>query len=282
MVPNCWVSKIFRSAQYVDLLSQAYPPQEEEVVAHREMISSQQSLPSPETSNSSSSAAVNPASMEVSQPPPIEDKASGRLETNDGAVGGDFSQSDTPPSSAVDDSKSKEPAQDSQSYGPVRRTRVPSKGGPLTMFRPAAMRHEDFVEVMREVVPSLIENVVQSEDASMSTAKRPAESPEEEPVSKMSKTEDGAALVETAIAYVETACCSHMESQQLWKTFKDTSDGAVEVFINQYFQKRAQKEIPASKNEPMLQARVDQAKVSEWQTLIDKGAVRILSAKESS
>ena len=128
------------------------------------------------------------------------------------------------------------------------------------MFRPAAMRHEDFVEVMREVVPSLIENVVQSEDSSMSTsAKRPAESPEEEPASKISKTEDGAALVETAIAYVEAACCLQTESQQLWKTFKDTSDGAVEVFINQHFQKRAQKEIPASKDEPMLQARVDQA-----------------------
>jgi hypothetical protein len=32
----------------------------------------------------------------------------------------------------------------------------------------------------------------------------------------------------------------------------------------------------------MLQARVDQAKVSEWQTLIDKGAVRIVPAHESN
>ena len=135
----------FRSAQYVDLLSQAYPPQEEEeVVAHREMISSQNSLPSPETSNSSSSAAANPASVEVSQPVSPDVKASGKLEPSDGAVSSEISQPDTPPSSAVDDSKSKEPAQDSQSYGPVRRSRVPSKGGPLTMFRPAAMRHEGF------------------------------------------------------------------------------------------------------------------------------------------
>ena len=40
----------------------------------------------------------------------------------------------------------------SSDYGPVRRRRLPSKSGPMTLFRPTAMRQEDFVEVMQEVV----------------------------------------------------------------------------------------------------------------------------------
>ena len=91
-----------------------------------------------------------------------------------------------------------------------------------------------------------------------------------------------AEYVEHAIAYVESAKCSADESSSLWNEFRNTQDGAVEVFINQYYNKRAQKQIPASRNDPFLQAKVDQAKVSDWQTLIDKQAVRVISAKESA
>ena len=61
----------------------------------------------------------------------------------------------------------------SESYGPVRRSLVLvlAKSGPLTMFRPAAMKHDDLVEVMREVVPQLIDQTMTSETASGSESK---------------------------------------------------------------------------------------------------------------
>ena len=273
----------FRSSQYLDLLSQAYPPQEDEVVAQRDLASSASASP-----HSASESLPLPHASEETSAEQAKTTESGRAETglkepsneeSQGDSTGDHSSASQP---AVDDALSKEPAETQSSYGPVRRMRVPSKGGPLTMFRPAAMRHDDFVEVMREVVPQLIDDAVQQEDQNMSAAsKRPAEIPAEEPASKVSRTEENIAMVQHAIAYVESACCDQQESHDLWNTFKNTQDHAIEVFVNQYFQKRAQKEISASKNEPMLQARVDQAKVSEWQTLVDKNAVRVLSAKES-
>ena len=67
-----------------------------------------------------------------------------------------------------------------------------------------------------------------------------------------------AEYVEHAIAYVESAKCSADELSSLWNEFRNTQDGAVEVFINQYYHKRAQKEIPASRNDPF---KVDQTKV---------------------
>jgi hypothetical protein len=273
----------FRSSQYLDLLSQAYPPQEHEVVAQRDLASSASASP-----HSASESLPLPHASEETSAEQAKTTESGRAETglkepsneeSQGDSTGDHSSASQP---AVDDALSKEPAETQSSYGPVRRMRVPSKGGPLTMFRPAAMRHDDFVEVMREVVPQLIDDAVQQEDQNMSAAsKRPAEIPAEEPASKVSRTAENIAMVQHAIAYVESACCNQQESHDLWNTFKNTQDNAIEVFVNQYFQKRAQKEISASKNEPMLQARVDQAKVSEWQTLVDKNAVRVLSAKES-
>ena len=45
--------------------------------------------------------------------------------------------------------------------------------------------------------------------------------------------------------------------------------------MSAYLQKRMQKEIPPSGNEPALQSKVDDAKRAEWQTLSEKPAVRV-------
>eukprot|EP00435_Cladocopium_sp_Y103_P038006 s382_g10.t1 len=275
----------FRSAQYVDLLSQSYPPQEEAVVSgpsgsHEERTAVGAQVSSPTAQNAQSEQQAE-SPVDVDMPKEVDkifdDEPS---EVVDKSAAPASSQSSVAAPSG--DSSLVGNAEASSSYGPVRRTRVPSKSGPLTMLRPAAMKHEDFVEVMREVVPKLIEGVVQQgESTSDVSHKRSADSSAEVPEPKAAKTEDPALCVEHAIAYVATAECENQESQELWNTFKNTTDNAVEVFINQYFSKRAQKEIPASRNEPLLQARVDQAKVAEWQTLIDKGAVRVVPASES-
>ena len=58
------------------------------------------------------------------------------------------------------------------------------------MFRPAAMKHDDFVDVMREVVLQLIEDAVAREEQVVSGDKRrPAESSAEEPEPKAAKPE---------------------------------------------------------------------------------------------
>ena len=67
---------------------------------------------------------------------------------------------------------------------------------------------------------------------------------------------------------------SSSEAHELWQDFM--KDGNHEALVAQFMQKRAQKEIPHSRNEPWLQAQVDAAKVKEWNTLIDKQAVRLV------
>eukprot|EP00435_Cladocopium_sp_Y103_P048189 s837_g14.t1 len=136
------------------------------------------------------------------------------------------------------------------------------------------MRQEDFVEVMQEVVPQLL-------DDAMLSHKRSASETAELPDAKAPRTGEPSSVPEHSIAYVEAASCEHAESQDLWETFISTEEHAVEVLVAQYYHKRAQKEISASNNEPLLQGQVDQAKVSEWQTLIDKNAVHVVSAREA-
>jgi hypothetical protein len=60
-------------------------------------------------------------------------------------------------SPAIDESV---PTSGSQ-YGPIRR-RVTGKSGDATMYRPPAMRQEDFAEIMREVVPHLLQENFES------------------------------------------------------------------------------------------------------------------------
>ena len=60
---------------------------------------------------------------------------------------------------------------DGEGYGPIRR-KVLGKQGPLSLFRPGSMAQDDFADMMQEVVPQLIEQVLQQEDQSMSVAER--------------------------------------------------------------------------------------------------------------
>ena len=270
----------FRSSQYVDLISQAYPPQEQDVVPPVQPAVS--TMPDPPSVRPEIAPAPEPPSRaaETVDKSPL---SSEELSPKVNAESGDVPEASGSSSSSASGSSAvlPQPA-DESAYGPVRRSRILAKSGPLTMFRPAAMKHDDFVEVMNEVVPQLIEQTVMADDTTGSERKREAAETSDAPSAKVPKTEVSADCVEHGVAYVEHAACSVTESCELWESFRDAKDNAVEVFINQYYNKRAQKEIPSSRNEPFLQAKVDQAKVTEWQTLIDKGAVRVVPAKESA
>ena len=260
----------FRSHQYVDLTSQAYPKQERDVVevgGHEEKpVSSQTQTAAANSVPASGSQQESPGDQAMSSVP-IESTGMSKVEVPEAAS-----------ASKPESDESAETIDKSSDYGPVRgqRSRVPSKSGPLTLFRPGAMKQEDFVEVMQEVVPQLIEQTIQS-----STHKRSASETAEQPDAKLPRTDDTAAAPENPVAYVEVAACCSEESQQLWKTFSSTDEQSIEIMVAQYYNKRAQKEIPVSNNEPFLQGKVDQAKVNEWQTLIDKNAVRVVPPKEA-
>ena len=139
----------FRSHQYIDLVAQAYPPQEPAVLAHDvemppepdQAIGHQSSQPASAVSRPELPSV--PANEETVEQPNVE-----------------VSSASAGPSEAVEVAEAPSGSSD---YGPVRRRRLPSKSGPMTLFRPTAMRQEDFVEVMQEVVPHLIEEAVEAE-----------------------------------------------------------------------------------------------------------------------
>ena len=60
------------------------------------------------------------------------------------------------------------------------------------------------------------------------------------------------------------------ELRQEW-----TDACSVDVLMASYLQKKLQKELPASGNDPALQEKIDDAKSEEWSTLLSKGAVRV-------
>ena len=256
----------FRSHQYIDLVAQAYPPQEPAVLAHDVEMPPEPDQAIGHQSNQPASAVSRPELPSV--PANEETVEQPNVEVSSASAG---------PSEAVEVAEAPSGSSD---YGPVRRRRLPSKSGPMTLFRPTAMRQEDFVEVMQEVVPHLIEEAVEAEQANR---KRNADEATDQPEHKAPRLDASPdSPGEHPIAYVESACCETAESHELWQTFQTTKDNAVEALVAQYYNKRAQKEIPVSNNEPLLQAKVDQAKVSEWQTLIDKQAVRVVPPKEAN
>ena len=215
----------FRSSQYVDLISQSYPPQEQEVVSDVGKEERQSSPEKPERS-SPMPAVVEPV------PPPVE-PATSKLEAEivpePEVSSPEVDAGSAPASSSTGPDQSTQMHDGtSESYGPARRSRILAKNSPLTMFRPAAMKHDDFVEVIREVVPQLIDQTMTLETASGSERKREVSESVEAPTPKLPKVDTPADCVEHATACVESAKCSASESASescsLWNDFRNNQD----------------------------------------------------------
>ena len=303
----------FHSSQYIDLLPQAYPPVEDVVM--QEALSPAVIGPGPPevppdleaaaeagpASNVEGNAPVAPAIPPAAPEAPyvIEDVHDKESEPKIDKSPMDVDQqvqadADDPPERGEPSSSSRVrsfPAE-SSTYGPMRKMRT--KSGPLTLHRPLAMQQDDFVEVMREVVPSLIGSAAQG-------AKREAETaPESDRASKVPKgTEDENLVVQPQCIEQFSAQCTTSEQlavQALAKTPSDELDmhdvvalveameqgEPMEVLIAQYYQKKMHKELPHSNNPPWLQARIDAAKVAEWNTLSAKPSVRLVPGKEAT
>ena len=148
----------------------------------------------------------------------------------------------------------------SSSYGPIRH-RVHGKSDERALFRPPAMREDDFVEIMREVVPQLIDQALHETGAEASTRtpapKRPLDTTETpEPPASRPRPESTAE---------ETLLVSEI----------DACNEDIDVLIAAHIQKKTNKELPHSGNPTSLQSLVNESKSLEWNTILEKGAVKI-------
>ena len=272
-------SGTFRSAQYVDLTSQCYPAIEGDVL--HQALSTDRNSPAAnaQSTQSEGSPGAAPVGLPFENAPDLSNvhepaNATGvegsifddePMSHPDGKAAGSHSPVEPMPSAPVTPSDSVPVgSSESSTYGPVRR-RLPSKAGPLTVHRPATMHHDDFVEVMQDVIPHMVQDAVNS-------LKREAGDDTEGHVDKSART--------LATEQLSVQCMSSDDAKDLWESLQ--CGVSHEVLIAQHIQKRMQKELPHSNNAPWLQAQVDAAKIVEWNTLTDKQAVRLLSPAEAT
>ena len=253
-----------QSKSYIDLLPQSYPPSSDAGPAESEMAASPPRRTEPDPPVQSEPR------RELETPPPL---SAARPSESD-SLNADVSTEDDPhqPSSGGPEQEPKHESSSSSSYGPIRR-RIPGKDGPLTLTRPAAMQQEDFVDIMREVVPELIEQAVLSQplDQSMNSNKRS----HEEVTSTSSDAAEPSASRPRAHEVLSVQECSEL---------LDLAESApTEVFMAEYLKKKMSKEIPHSNNPPELQEMVNEGKRTEWQTLLSKpNALRLHYGKAAA
>eukprot|EP00435_Cladocopium_sp_Y103_P056621 s837_g19.t1 len=259
-----------QSRNYVDLVPESYPPmQPDSERSDSQMgLEMQDQEAKPDQFSSVPDAAVPPplSPENVNTPPVPEQSASSDLSQEQ--VPSDAPLGDVPDpadsTASAPSSRSAAPSStNSGQYGPIRR-RVTGKDGPMAFYRPPAMKQDDFVEVMKEVVPQLIEQALLPESSSQSSSKRTVADVER------SSTED-----------VEPASSKPRVSEVL--SVQDCTDllslvdrVPSEVFMAEYLKKKMSKELSHSRNPPELQKLVDEGKLLEWQTLLSKpNAVRV-------
>ena len=145
----------FKSNQFIDLTPCSYPTQAESIRSDTPVVSEPPALRHIPKDRNSQSQPSQPNSEEQEEPrPPTENN----MEVEPPVL----EMEATPPESVPEESPTEAvpPApispEEASPYGPVRR-RILTKNGPSALFRPPAMAIGDFAEVMREVVPQLIE-----------------------------------------------------------------------------------------------------------------------------
>ena len=159
------------------------------------------------------------------------------------------------------------PPEEPSTYGPMRTgRRVGEKMGEPALFRPPAMKESDFVDLMKDLVPALLDEATGNASGSSSSGQKrdrdPSVPDNAEPPTAKARVEDEIMLVE--------------ELSDAWEE-------GVEAFVAAYIQKKMSKELPPVGNEPVLQKQIDDSKVAEWSTLTtEKQALRIHFGKRAA
>ena len=152
------------------------------------------------------------------------------------------------------------------SYGPIRR-RVDQKSGAPALYRPPAMRQDDFVEVMREVLPQLLQDATETkEDQNMVHGQKRALSPDPNTTAESSAARPRTEAYDEVLSVQEVDM--HLEE-------------SIETLIAAHIQKKLSKELSPSNNPPELQKLVNLSKGEEWNTISDKGAIRLHFGKKA-
>lgn len=274
------------SKQYVDLVSEPYPGP---ASVPSEPIA-QQSLPVPAPPTESEPTSV--AERQVAVPTEPSAIAEGSSST---AV-----PSNRPSSSEPYPAPTAE-ASSSSSYGPMRR-RVTGKAGEASLFRPGPVVQEDFSDLMKEIVPRLVEETIQAEQLELDEhrgTKRghdvadPSELPS---VSKSlrtqspDRTDEGNTFASDEVEVLSAEQCSsfasdqtdRLDTEQIQELKQMWDDGcSIEILVAHYMQKKASKELPVSGHEPSVQVKIDEAKLIEWNTIVAKHAARIVCDEEA-
>eukprot|EP00434_Breviolum_minutum_P035842 symbB.v1.2.031741.t1/scaffold3487.1/size55659/4 len=238
-----------KSRQYVDLTPHAYPTEGSHVDV-------EMPLANPETPAEASSS--NQQSDELPAEPAVNPSAASPDASEPARLSASLPEdSTTEPviGETPDERPDKSPMP--SSYGPVRR-RIHNKNGPMSLFRPAPMQQEEFVEIMREVVPHMIDELNQG-------IKRTREDDTSSPVIDLESSESSEPAASRART-TEVLSVADLGSHIDW----NTQHLDMEVLIAEYLKKKMLKELPHSKNPPKLQRMVDEGKRLEWQTIVNK------------
>ena len=157
-------------------------------------------------------------------------------------------------------------------YGPVRVThRVSGKRAPMPLHRPAEVQADEFLELMQEVVPRLIQEAT-TQEASASSNDARSLSPRGSSQKRSASQEHHEAPPSSAL---RSAPSEPVEDEALCVGFEEGYNSRIEVLMAAFLQKRMQKELPVTGNEPGLQSQVEEAKGLEWETITGKSAARV-------
>eukprot|EP00435_Cladocopium_sp_Y103_P054627 s220_g17.t2 len=260
----------FKSQQYVDLVPQSYPTQ----------IEPDLQAPAPEPAMPSAPAATSATEFRDHRSPEVPSSSVSDNPVNEKALPAieEESSSSSPPPFSSEEGKSDVSSSSTavvgdSTYGPIRR-RVTGKDGPLSLWRPAALRQDDFVDIMRDLVPQLIEQLppssaLESTDAHMTEGTKRSLEPAPTSGDSCPEPPTSRPRVESASEVLSVECLNDANLD-------------VEVLIADYIQKKLQKELPHSNNYPALQAKVNAGKSAEWQTLLNKqDVVRVHYGKKA-
>lgn len=293
------------SRQYIDLVPEEYPSTSGD--APEPLPPSESSQAARESQGSQSQPAPEGILDDVDVPPsaPVVDAEMPEATADENVRV-------VPPTGSESESHAA-PGDGTSSYGPLRR-KVLGKSGPQALFRPSKMREDDFAEIMREIVPNLIEQTLASESS------QPAQLPETERSSRVKRSlspsevsplvnpksqrldePDHALCVQEQSNEGVTFACVEVEvlsvavmsqhanlpSDKLedheQAELRDLVDAgaAYEQLVASYLQKKASKEIKGTGNEVDLQRKIDEAKLLEWNTILSKNAARLVLGPEA-
>ena len=252
------------SKQYIDLLPEGQPPLAPE--APRSAAPSQVAPMEASAASAAEGAALPPGTPQQAFRKQLETDA----EASSHAEVGPY------PRASASEPETPE-------YGPVR-TRVRGKTSAEALLRPHAMLQDDFAEMMDEIVPRLMTQAFQhaegdasSSSQSADTGNQPARGRKREASAEPAGPSGKRAASELVAAGLEDV---NLEEELLceWQSSEPT---AAEVLVAAHINKRAAKEIPAVNNPQELQMKVDEAKLTEWNTLLGRMATRLVLGQEA-